>query len=247
MTAEFAVVSPARMDSSRLPQKPLADLGGKPMIVRVLIRAAESGAKRIAAAVDDSRVAAAVREFGFEAVMTGKHDSGMSRVGEAAEKMKIGADDIIVNWQGDEPFMPTTIPQKIADALADSDADCATAARPILDGDEFRSPHIVKTICDCSGNALYFSRSPIPYNRKNPNAAPAESLAHLGIYAYRRAALDRMNSLPKSPLEEIEKLEQLRLLWNGLKIAVVIVNDGGGISVDTPADLMRARKILEKK
>ena len=239
MTPPFTIVVPARRGSSRLPGKPLADLGGAPMIVRVLRRAAESGAARTVAATDDDEIARAVRAAGFDAVKTGAHDSGGSRVCEAAEILGLADDAVAVNLQGDEPFMEPEHLSALAMLLAESGAACATLARPIRDAEEFRGTATVKVVLDGAGFALYFSRAPIPFPRDGLEV-PALALAHLGAYAFRVADLRAFARSPRSGPEEVESLEQLRILHDGGRIAVLRV-ESQSFGVDTPADLEKAR------
>ena len=242
MTAPpFIVAVPARRESRRLPGKPLADLGGAPMIVRVLERAARSAAARTIAATNDDEIAAAVRAAGFEAVKTGPHDSGSARVCAAAETLRLPDDAVVVNLQGDEPFMEPEHLSALAAALAArQNAACATLARPIRDAEEFRGASTVKAVVDGDGFALYFSRAPIPFPRDGA-ALPAPALAHLGVYAFRTAALRNFARARPSGLEETERLEQLRILHHGGRIAVLKV-ESQSFGVDTPEDLEKARE-----
>ena len=242
MTPSFVALAPARRASTRLPGKMLADLGGAPLIVRVLERAAASGAARVAAATDDDDIAAAVRAAGFEAVKTGAHDSGTARVCAAAEILGLGDGDIVVNLQGDEPFMEPEHLSALAGLLAERNPVCATLARPLRDWREFCDAGAVKAVADDAGYALYFSRAPIPFPRDGHERreVPAAALAHLGAYAYRVAALREFAAAPPSALEEIERLEQLRILQRGGRVALLTVASRG-FGVDTREDLDRAR------
>ena len=248
MTPSFSALVPARRASSRLPGKMLADLGGAPMIVRVLERAALSGAAQVAAATDDDGIAEAVRAAGFAAVKTGECDSGSARVCEAAETMGLSADDIVVNLQGDEPFMEPEHLSALAGLLAEKNPTCATLARPLRDWDEFCDHGVVKTVMDDSGFALYFSRAPIPFPREGweKKLTPSGALAHMGVYAYRVSALREIVSSPPSALEEIERLEQLRILQRGGRVALLRV-ESQSFGVDTPEDLIRAREVFRRQ
>jgi 3-deoxy-manno-octulosonate cytidylyltransferase (CMP-KDO synthetase) len=240
-----------------LPEKPLADLGGKPMVVRVAEQAQASGAALVAVATDSAAIAHAVRSHGYTALMTrADHPSGTDRLAEAAEQLALDPATIVVNVQGDEPQIPPSLIESVARTLA-AEHDCAlaTAAHRIETIDEWLNPNVVKVVLDARGRALYFSRAPIPFARDAmtgfpglpPSALPSElraghpPLRHIGVYAYRAAFLRRFPTLARSPLETIEALEQLRALWHGEAIAVRIVADAPPAGVDTPADLQRVR------
>jgi 3-deoxy-manno-octulosonate cytidylyltransferase (CMP-KDO synthetase) len=248
------VIVPARYASSRLPGKPLALIAGKPMIQHVCERAAASRlAARVLVATDDERIASAVRAFGGEVVMTARtHETGTDRLAEAAAACDA---EVLVNVQGDEPFLdPSWIDAAAGALLADPDLEVATLSVPLASADEMLAPSVVKVVTDARGDALYFSRSPIPYVRTESSAdprAPAgqaveRGLArrHVGLYAYRRDALLRFAALPRAPLEEAEALEQLRALHHGMRIRVVPVEGSVGVAVDTPEDLERARALV---
>ncbi|MEZ5657208.1 MAG: 3-deoxy-manno-octulosonate cytidylyltransferase [Burkholderiaceae bacterium] len=244
------ILIPARMASTRLPGKPLADLAGKPMIVRVAEAAARANPDRLAVATDDQRIADAVRAAGFEAVLTrADHASGTDRLAEAAQAMGLDDAQIVVNLQGDEPFMPPTILQQVADAL-EAHRECAmsTAAHPIHDQAEFLNPNVVKVVCRQDGRALYFSRAPIPLARDRANGWPGadsdQVLRHIGLYGYRVGFLRRFPMLPAAPIEALESLEQIRALWHGHEIMVVRLDADPGAGIDTPDDLVRARARL---
>ncbi len=238
------ILIPARMAATRLPGKPLADIAGKPMIVRVVEQAVAAGAGRVAVAAGDPEIAEVVRAHGGEAVMTDPaHPSGSDRVKEAADRLDPERHhDIIVNLQGDLPTLPPALVTAALEPLtADQDCDIATLAVPTEDPDECADPSVVKAVIALApgatqGRALYFTRATAP-------SGPGPVFHHLGIYAFRRAALDRFVSLPPSPLEQREKLEQLRALEAGMRIGVSVV-DAVPVSVDTPADLAKARKSL---
>ena len=233
-------VIPARYGSTRLPAKALADIAGVPMIVRVwrqvsLARCVE----RVIVATDDERIAAPVRAAGGEAIMTSAaHQSGTDRIAEVARSVHA---DIYINVQGDQPFTdPRDLDAVATPMLADPGIDMATLATPIADLEEFRNPTKVKVVCDAAGNALYFSRSPIPYPR-DLEGVPQGALRHIGIYAYRREFLLKFASLAPGKLEQLEKLEQLRALENGYRIRVV-ASVSPQLEIDTAEDLDRARR-----
>jgi 3-deoxy-manno-octulosonate cytidylyltransferase (CMP-KDO synthetase) len=247
----FTVLVPARLASTRLPDKPLASIAGKPMVVHVAERAARSGAERVVVACDDARIQAACTAFGVQSVLTRvDHVSGSDRLAEACELLGLQGDDIVVNVQGDEPLIDPALVRRCAELLAER-PDCvmSTAAHPLADVAEFLNPNVVKVVLDAAGRALYFSRAPIPWWRDGnaggvntlPNPAP---LRHLGLYGYRAAFLRRFPSLPAAPLEHCEALEQLRVLWHGERIAVHVAPHGPGPGVDTPEDLARVRALF---
>ena len=247
----FHVLIPARLASTRLPDKPLADIGGVPMIVRVARRAAQSKAAAVVVAADDERIVAACREHGVEALLTAReHDSGSDRLAEACTMLGLDGDDLVVNVQGDEPMLPPALVDAVADLLATrSDCVMSTAAHAIEDPAEFESSHVVKVVVDAVGRALYFSRAPIPWPRDaraagSDGTVAAAPLRHVGLYAYRAGFLRRFPLLARSPLEDIERLEQLRVLWHGERIAVHVADGHAGIGVDTPEDLARARALF---
>lgn len=241
MNPSIAVIIPARFASSRLPGKPLLDLGGKPMIRHVYERAMQAAVAAVWVATDDPRIFEAVQGFGGRVVMTSPdHPSGTDRVAEAARGL--GA-TIVVNVQGDEPLLdPQMIDQVTAPLRADPAIPMATVAHPFSDPDEARDPNVVKVVCDCRGFALYFSRLPIPFDREGPGESGL-FLRHVGLYAYRADFLQTFSRLPPTPLEQRERLEQLRALEHGHAIRVVRV-ERGAIGVDTPADAERVRRML---
>lgn len=243
----FAAIVPARRFSSRLPDKPLADIGGAPMLVRVLRRAKESGAAQIIAAVDDAEIAEVVRAAGFVAQMTGECDSGSARVAEAAKLQNLSEKMLLVNVQGDEPFIEPELIRAVAATLAaKTDCVCATAMRPPQNTAEFANPAAVKVIANADGTARYFSRAPIPFLRteenknSDKNGFPDCARIHIGIYAYRSEFLRRMPTLPPPPEEQCEQLEQLRILHHGGRIALLEFPSRAR-GVDTPEDLAAAR------
>jgi 3-deoxy-manno-octulosonate cytidylyltransferase (CMP-KDO synthetase) len=247
----FTVLVPARYASSRLPGKPLADLGGKPMVVRVAERARESGAMRVVVATDDRRIAAAADAHGIDAVMTrSDHPSGTDRLAEAATTLGLGDDEIVVNVQGDEPLLDPLLMRRVATTLASSsDAAIATACHPIAGVDEAFNPNVVKVVLDARHRALYFSRAPIPWSRADFGAPspvlPAHSpvYRHYGLYAYRVAFLRAYPALAPAPIETFEVLEQLRALYHGYRIVVDVVHAAPAPGIDTPDDLAHARSL----
>jgi 3-deoxy-manno-octulosonate cytidylyltransferase (CMP-KDO synthetase) len=243
----FTVIIPARLASTRLPGKPLADLGGKPMVVRVAERAALSGAAQIIVATDHRDILAACREHGVFAQLTrDDHPSGTDRIAEVAAAIGLPDHAVVVNVQGDEPLIDPALIAAIA-ALIAPDVPMATAAHPIRDAAELFNPNVVKVVLDQSGKALYFSRAAIPWHRdgfaRATNALPPgyQPLRHIGLYAYSQAFLQAYPRLPVSPLESIEALEQLRVLWHGYPIAVHQAEEAPAAGVDTPEDLARVR------
>jgi 3-deoxy-manno-octulosonate cytidylyltransferase (CMP-KDO synthetase) len=247
----IVAIIPARYASSRFPGKPLCDILGKPMIQHVYERARRAHVDRVLVATDDERVANAVIAFGGEALMTSPtHRSGTDRLAEAVQTCNA---DVVVNVQGDEPLIdPEHIDAAIAPLRVDPTLEMTTLAAPLSDASDFLAPDVVKVVCDGRGNALYFSRSPVPYVRVAPadaaSAAIERGLAwrHIGLYAYRRATLLRLSSLPPAALEEAEALEQLRALAHGISIRVVPVSGMAGIAVDTPQDLERVRALMAR-
>lgn len=244
----FVVLIPARMASTRLPNKPLADIGGAPMIVRVAQRAALSRADRVVVATDDERVAQACRDHDVDCVMTrSDHPSGSDRLAEACVHLGLADDTLVVNVQGDEPLIEPSLIDVVAQALAQrSDCAMASAAHAIDEVRDWLSPHVVKVVCDAQGTALYFSRSPLPHWRDapHPEALPTPApLRHVGIYAYRVGFLRAFPGLAPAPFEQQESLEQLRALWHGHRIAMHITAQVPGAGVDTPEDLERVRQL----
>jgi 3-deoxy-manno-octulosonate cytidylyltransferase (CMP-KDO synthetase) len=248
----FVVIVPARLASTRLPRKPLADLAGEPMVVRVARRAAASGAIRVVVATDSDEVLAACRRFDVAAVLTrADHPTGTDRLAEAADALQLADETIVANVQGDEPLLPPEVVARVAGLLAQrQDCAMATAAHPLADAAEFFNPNVVKVVTDASGRALLFSRAPIPWARDAFAAArdrlPAGLPAwrHVGLYAYRAGFLRRFPALPRAPIEEQENLEQLRALWHGFGIAVLPLGERLPPGVDTPEDLERVRALL---
>ena len=244
----FVVVIPARLASSRLPEKPLADIGGKPMVVRVAERAAQSAASRVIVATDDARIEAVCRQHGVEVLLTrADHPSGTDRLAEVATLLALPDDAIVVNVQGDEPLIDPALIDRLAALMAVRAVPMATVAHAIHDAAEMFNPNVVKVVLDQHGKALYFSRAPIPYAR-DAFAADKTQLPpglpvyrHIGMYAYRASLLHTYGSLAPAPLEQFEALEQLRMLWHGYDIVVECVAEAPPAGVDTPEDLARVR------
>jgi 3-deoxy-manno-octulosonate cytidylyltransferase (CMP-KDO synthetase) len=260
----FVAVVPARLASTRLPEKPLADIAGKPMVVRVAERAREAGAERVLIATDDMRVLDAARAHGFDALLTrADHPSGTDRLAEVATLLDLPDDTIVVNLQGDEPLIDPALVRDVASHLA-ANPDCAiaTAAHPITDAAEVFNPNVVKVVVDARAIALYFSRAPIPWLRDayQPHAGgqaievgampapPADTVfRHIGLYAYRARFLRTYPTLAQAPIERTEMLEQLRAMWHGERIAVLITHEAPAPGVDTFADLERVRALFLSK
>ncbi len=245
----FIVIIPARFASSRLPGKPLADINGKPMVIHVMERAMESGADRVIVATDHPDVFKAVEAAGGEVCMTrADHQSGTERLAEVIEKYGFSDDDIIVNVQGDEPLVPPVIIRQVAENLASCEAGMATLAVPIETAEEAFNPNAVKVVMDINGYALYFSRATIPWERerfaKSKESVGDTFLRHIGIYAYRAGFVRRYVTWAPSLLENIELLEQLRVLWYGEKIHVAVAKAIPSVGVDTPEDLQRVREFF---
>ncbi len=248
----FIAIIPARYASSRLPGKPLADINGKPMIVHVMDRARESGAKRVIVATDHPDVKIAVEAAGGEVCMTrADHQSGTERLAEVIDLCGFSDDEIIVNVQGDEPLIPPVIVHQVADNLAKCGAGMATLAVPIEDAEEAFNPNAVKVVMDAQGFALYFSRAAIPWDRERFSSSKDTIgdtfLRHIGIYAYRAGFIRRYVAWEPSVLEKIELLEQLRVLWYGEKIHVAVAKAIPSVGVDTPEDLQRVRDFFAAK
>ena len=242
----FTIIIPARMKSTRLPEKPLKDILGKPMIVRVAEAARRTKAARVAVATDHEAILEACRAAGVEAVLTSPdHPTGTDRLAEAARLLGLGPDEIVVNVQGDEPLMPAEVVNDAAELLA-SRPECAiaTAAHTLTSIEDFFSPNVVKVELDARGNALTFSRAPIPWPR---DAFRKDQSKLPGLYAYRVAFLEKFPTLPPAPIEETESLEQLRALWNGEKIAVLVLDEALPAGVDTEADLERVREVFRAR
>ncbi len=251
MSVPFKVVVPARYASTRLPAKPLLDLGGKPMVVRVAERAALSGAEEVWVATDHADVKAAAEAHGLRVLLTrADHPTGTDRLAEVVAQRGWSADAIVVNVQGDEPLIEPALIAQTARQLATSGADIATVAHPLGEAADFFNPNVVKVVCTAAGDALYFSRAPIPYARDHfareggGETLPADFPAyrHVGLYAYRARFLSAYARLAPSPLEGLEALEQLRALWHGYRISVAISDHLPLPGVDTPDDAERMRR-----
>ena len=251
----FTVLIPARLASTRLPNKPLADIAGLPMVVHVARRAARSRATQVVVATDSPAVLEACAQHGVRALMTrADHPSGSDRLAEACDLLQLDDDDAVLNVQGDEPLMDPALIDAVADALARR-ADCvmSTAAHPLHSAAEFANPNVVKVVLDRLGTALYFSRAPLPWWRDGMAAAWTDGvtalpspapLRHVGIYGYRAGFLRQYPQLAPAPMEQLESLEQLRVLWHGQRIAVHVTDQAPGPGVDTPEDLARVRALL---
>ena len=242
---------PARYASSRLPGKPLADIGGRPMVLHVVERALQAGAESVVVATDDERVQQAVEAAGYRVIMTSPdHQSGTERLVEVAETLGWADDTLVVNVQGDEPLIdPALIREAARQLVLHDDAVMATLAHPIHDHADFMNPNVVKVVADEAGYALYFSRAPIPWPRDafaTQRTMPHElgALRHIGLYAYRAGFLRTYASLTASPLERFEVLEQLRVLWHGHRISLGITPAAPAPGVDTPEDLARVRALF---
>jgi 3-deoxy-manno-octulosonate cytidylyltransferase (CMP-KDO synthetase) len=248
----FTVIIPARLASTRLPNKPLADISGKPMVVRVAERAVQSGASQVVVATDHADIIAACKAHGVDVRLTrADHPSGTDRIAEVAAAMGLASDAVVVNVQGDEPLIAPQLVAATA-ALIRAGVPMATAAHPIDRIEEIFNPHVVKVVLDKEGKALYFSRATIPWHRdafaQSKETIPAgyRPLRHIGLYAYSNAFLQDYPRLALSPLEQIEALEQLRVLWHGYPIAVHVTPDAPAAGVDTPEDLARVRQYFDQ-
>lgn len=248
----FVALVPARMASTRLPGKPLADIGGVPMVVRVAQRAQASGASRVVVAADDRAVLAACEQHQIAAVLTaGHHPTGTDRLAEAAHQLQLSDNTIVVNVQGDEPLIPPDVVRAVAELLSQrTDCAMATASHPLDNAAECFNPNVVKVVTDRHGRALYFSRAPIPWSRDafatRCDTLPADGgwCRHIGLYAYRAGFLRRFPALARAPIEAHESLEQLRALWHGERIAVLPLPGALPPGVDTPEDLERVRALV---
>ena len=253
----FTVLIPSRMASTRLPNKPLADIAGLPMVVQVARRAQQSQAARVVVAADDERIVQACRQHQVEALLTSpSHPSGSDRLAEACVQLGLDGDDLVVNVQGDEPLIAPALIDAVAELLvARPEASMGTVAHPIASLEDLHNPNVVKVVLDAQGLASYFSRAPIPWGRDhvnshwwhNPHTTRATGFAplhHMGLYSYRAHFLRSFPTLPQAPTEQIESLEQLRALWHGHRIAVHTTPDKPGAGIDTPEDLQRVRQLL---
>ena len=253
---KVTLLIPARLASTRLPNKPLADIAGLPMIVRVAQRVSHIQGldARVVVATDSEQVMAACAQHGVEALLTDtNHPSGSDRLAQACSLLGLSDDDVVVNVQGDEPLIDPQLVRAVAELLnRQPDASMSTAAHLIDNHEDFANPNVVKVVTDASGHALYFSRAPIPHWRDRPTvhtlpthpSMPAP-LRHIGIYAYRVGFLKQFPQLSPAPLEQLEALEQLRALWHGHRIAVHLAPHAPGAGVDTPQDLARVRAVFQ--
>ncbi|HSC81074.1 MAG TPA: 3-deoxy-manno-octulosonate cytidylyltransferase [Chitinolyticbacter sp.] len=249
----YTVLIPARLKSTRLPDKPLAEIGGKPMIVRVVERALQSSALTVCVATDDMRIQDAVAHAGYASILTrADHPSGTDRLAEAVDLLALADDEIVVNVQGDEPLIDPALIDAVAQVLAaDPALQMATAAHAIALAEDFHNPNVVKVVTDSASRALYFSRAPIPWDRDGfavadqPRLPGSGALRHIGLYAYRAGFLRTYRDLAPSPLEGVEALEQLRVLWHGYAIGVHIAPHAPAAGVDTPEDLARVRQAFQ--
>ena len=251
MGTVFTVLVPARYASTRLPGKPLAEIAGKPMVVRVAERALKAGAARVVVATDDERIKAAVEAHGIPTCLTSvAHATGTDRLAEAVEQLGLADDAIVVNVQGDEPLLAPELIRAVAELLAATpDAAIATACHPISDPAEAFNPNVVKVVLDRDGHALYFSRATIPWAR-DAFAASRDAVPrglplyrHYGLYAYRVRFLRAFPLLAPAPIERFEALEQLRALWHGFRIVVEVTTGTPAPGVDTPEDLEHVRAL----
>jgi 3-deoxy-manno-octulosonate cytidylyltransferase (CMP-KDO synthetase) len=247
----FTVLIPARLASTRLPNKPLADIGGAPMVVRVAQRVMQvtssAGRVRVVVAADSPEIITACQAHGIEALLTrADHPSGSDRLAEACQLLALADAEIVVNVQGDEPLIDPSLVGAVADLLSQRpEANMSTAAHAIDNWQDFTNPNVVKVVLDARGLALYFSRAPIPHWRDKPGTLPSPApLRHIGIYGYRVGFLRQFPSLPQAPIEITEALEQLRAMWHGHRIAVHISQHAPGPGVDTPEDLERVRRLF---
>lgn len=258
----FIAIIPARMQSTRLPNKPLADIAGKPMVVRVVEQALKSNASMVVVACDDMAIQDAVTLAGYACMLTrSDHPSGTDRLAEAVDRLELPDDAIVVNVQGDEPLIDPELINAVAAHLAsDASLAMATASHKIDSAEDFFNPNVVKVVCNAASQAMYFSRAPIPWDRDSfiddsPDGIDGEDWVlspeldaqrHIGLYAYRAGFLRAYSKLSASRLEEIEKLEQLRVLWHGYKIGVYRAAQAPAAGVDTPEDLERVRAVFAK-
>ena len=248
----FSVVIPARYSSTRLPGKPLIDVAGKPMVQRVYEQAKQSSASSVVVATDDYRIQSVVEAFGGVSCMTSPtHPSGTDRLQEVAKLLEYEDDQVVVNVQGDEPLMPPDAIDQVAAILEDPDIQIATLGEPIIDVEDFQDQNVVKVVIDGNGCALYFSRAPVPWAREESSGIDAKlprqihAIKHLGIYSYRVSMLNAYVNWPQTDLEQVEKLEQLRVLWYGVKIHTAISRVPIPPGIDTEKDLQRVIQLIE--
>ena len=253
MNLPFVVLIPARLQSSRLPNKPLADLGGKAMVVRVAERARLSGAQQVVVATDSQAIVQVCEQNGVQVVLTREdHDNGTDRLAEAAHLLNLPPETVVVNVQGDEPMIDPALIQSVAAYLHQHAVPVATAVHQVHEAADFLNPNVVKVVLNAHSQALYFSRAPIPYPRdempslqEKASVSCQSVLRHIGIYGYRASFLSQYSHLTPCALENIEKLEQLRILWHGHAIGVVVSENIPEAGVDTPEDLIRMQKRFE--
>ncbi|NVJ51497.1 MAG: 3-deoxy-manno-octulosonate cytidylyltransferase [Gammaproteobacteria bacterium] len=242
----FHVIIPARFASTRLPGKPLAKIGALTMIERVYRQAEKSGARSVCVATDDQKIVDEVQRFGGQVILTSAaHVSGTDRVYEAAQKLGLADTDIVVNLQGDEPFVPAENITQVADLVASSNHPMSTLCYPIEAAEDIENPNVVKVVKSAAGHALYFSRATIPYTR-NPEEGHPDYFRHIGIYGFNMAFLKQYAELSESSLEQAEKLEQLRVLENGFSIAIAVAQLEPPAGIDTPEDLVAANQLVEQ-
>lgn len=243
----FVVIIPVRWESERLPGKPLADIVGRTMIERVYGQATASGAEEVIIATDSAEIETACRSFGAHVEMTScDHASGTDRIAEVAARSGWSEDRIVVNVQGDEPLIPPKLIDQVAGLLGDDpSADLATLMTPLADESEYRNPNMAKVVTDGGGAAIYFSRSPVPWSRDGK--PPGDARRHIGIYGYRARALQQLAAAPVAPLERAERLEQLRALWLGMRIAIADACELPPRGVDTADDLEIIRQIVVRR
>ncbi len=249
MKTPFTVIIPARLASTRLPNKPLADIGGLPMVVRVAQQARLSQTAQVVVAADDASIVQACAAHGVQAILTRvDHLSGSDRLAEAVAALGLADETIVVNVQGDEPLIEPALINAVAHTLAEApEAAMASAACAITRSEELHNPNAVKVVLAKNGHALYFSRNLLPYPREAAIAAAHPALRHIGIYAYRAGFITQFTQLEAAPLERIESLEQLRALWHGYAIAMHISASEPAAGVDTPEDLERVRLHLQNR
>lgn len=242
----YTIIIPARYASTRFPGKPLAMLGDKPMLQHVYERASSCGASRVIIATDDVRIEQAAKDFGADVCMTSdQHESGTERLAEVVDIRQIVDSEVIVNLQGDEPFMPAECLDQVAQLLID-DSQCgmATLGHRLNNRADIDNPNIVQLVTDKNGYAMYFSRAPIPWNRDEPQAVGNAYVRHIGLYAYTAKFLREYSQMEACELESIEALEQLRVLWHGQKIKVAITELDTGVGIDSPEDLEKVNNAL---
>ena len=247
----YTIIIPARLASTRLPNKALALIGDKAMIVHVALAARRSGATRVVVATDSERIVQVLDNAGIESVMTdATHETGTDRLAQASDLLGLADEDLVVNWQGDEPLLPPEVADQVASRLVQSpDNAMATAVYPIRNAADFANPNVVKALLDAKNNAIAFSRAPIPWHRDSPGgwnneSADTQAWHHLGIYAYRVSFLRSFVKLVPAPIEQRESLEQLRALWHGHQIGAVLLDSAPPPGIDTEQDLDRARESL---